>query len=87
MKICRENINKLKALCEELENRDEQLKINAEALWDILSNIQEAKNTLEKIVVESTDGQAKINTVVEKLNSISDIVSNKGCKRVSQNAG
>jgi len=84
MKTCRDNINKLKALCGELEDRDEQLKINASTLWDILSNIQEARSALEAIAVEDNDNQAKINTVVDKLSDISSIVTNKGCKKVAK---
>jgi len=82
MKACRENLNKLKALCDDLEDRDEQLKINALTLWDILSNIQEAKNALGKISVENRENQNNINTVIERLNGISSLVSERGCKKV-----
>jgi hypothetical protein len=86
MKTCRDNINKLKTLCGELEDRDEQLKLNASTLWDILSNIQEAKNTLESILIENKDNQSKIDIVVEKLSGISNMVTNNGCKRVAKDA-
>ncbi|MAG24303.1 hypothetical protein CMI47_01875 [Candidatus Pacearchaeota archaeon] len=86
MKTCRDNINKLKTLCGELEDRDEQLKINASTLWDILSNIQEARSALESIEVENKDNQTKINIVVNKLSGISSMVASKGCKKVAEDA-
>jgi len=81
---CRENINKLKALCDKLEDRDEQLKINASTLWDILANIEDARQALEDISLENESGQTNIDTVVEKLNGISALVSDRGCKRVRE---
>ena len=84
MMTCRENINKLKALCDKLEDRDEQLKINASTLWDILANIEDARQALEDISLENESGQTNIDTVVEKLNGISALVSDRGCKRVRE---
>jgi hypothetical protein len=86
MKTCRENINKLKALCDKLENRDEQLKINASTLWDILANIEDARQALEDISLENESNQINIDTVIEKLNGISVLVSDRGCKRVEEDA-
>ena len=84
MKTCRENLDKLKALCDELKDRDEQLKINASTLWDILSNVQDAKDALREVSVESEENQENINIVVQKLDGISGLVSDRGCKRVSE---
>tara|TARA_Y100000034_G_C6852627_1_gene386982 strand:+ start:317 stop:577 length:261 start_codon:yes stop_codon:yes gene_type:complete len=86
MTTCRENINKLKALCDKLEDRDEQLKINASTLWDILANIEDARQALEDISLENESNQTNIDTVVEKLNGISSLVSDRGCKRVKEDA-
>ena len=38
---------------EKLENRDEQLKINASTLWDILANLEDARQALEDISLEN----------------------------------
>ena len=86
MMTCRENINKLKALCDKLEDRDEQLKINASTLWDILANIEDARQALEDISLENESNQTNVDTVVEKLNGISALVSDRGCKRVREDA-
>ena len=85
MKTCRDNLNKLKALCEELKDRDEQLKINASTLWDILTNVQEAKSALSELSVDNEENQSNINTIVQKLDGISNLVSERGCKRVMEN--
>ena len=86
MTTCRENINKLKALCDKLEDRDEQLKINASTLWDILANIEDARQALEDISLENESNQTNIDIVVEKLNGISALVSDRGCKKVGEDA-
>ena len=86
MKTCRENINKLKALCDKLEDRDEQLKLNASTLWDILANIEDARQALEDISLENESNQGNIDIVIKKLNGISALVSDRGCKRVAEDA-
>ena len=86
MTTCRENINKLKALCDKLSDRDEQLKINASTLWDILANIEDARSALENISLENQENQENIDTVIDKLNGISGLVSDRGCKRVEEDA-
>jgi soluble cytochrome b562 len=85
MKTCRDNLNKLKALCEELKDRDEQLKINASTLWDILTNVQEAKDALGEISADNKETQENIKIIVHKLDGISSLVSERGCKRVAEN--
>jgi hypothetical protein len=84
MKTCRENLNKLRSLCDELSNRDEQLKINASTLWDILERVNKAADNLTEIQAEdiSYDHTVKINAALIKLSEISDIVTSRGCKKV-----
>jgi chromosome segregation ATPase len=78
------NLDKLKQLCDELTNRDEQLKINASALWDILEIISEAKVSLSKIDTEDSKIQKEIKDCASKLEKISCIIAEKGCKKVVQ---
>jgi DNA repair ATPase RecN len=82
MKTCRENLDKLKSLCEELSDRDQQLKINASTLWDILERVHQVKENLSNIHIQSDADQDNIDAALEKLSEISDLVSERGCKRV-----
>ena len=76
------NLDKLRQLCDELTNRDEQLKINASALWDILEIISDAKVSLSKVKTEDSKIQKEIQDCASKLEKISCIIAEKGCKKV-----
>jgi len=82
MKTCRENLSKLRSLCDELSNRDEQLKINASTLWDILEKVNSAVGSLSEIQADDVGSQNNINSALMKLSEISDIVTSRGCKKV-----
>ena len=74
MSKCKENLNKLKELCEELNDRDAQLKINSKTLWQVINHVDEAK----KILTDGGDQQLAI----KKLESISELLSENNCKRI-----
>ena len=76
------NLDKLRQLCDELTSRDEQLKINASALWDILEIISDAKVSLSKVMIEDSKIQKEIQDCASKLEKISCIIAEKGCKKV-----
>ncbi len=82
MKTCRENLDKLKNLCEELSDRDEQLKINASTLWAILERVDEVKENLSTINTTSDKNKKHISESIDKLAEITELVSERGCKRV-----
>tara|TARA_Y100000310_G_C20350134_1_gene653923 strand:- start:313 stop:573 length:261 start_codon:yes stop_codon:yes gene_type:complete len=85
MKTCRENLDKLKSLCEELGDREKQLKINASTLWEILERVHKVQDNLSSIHIQSEADQHSIDEALEKLSEISDLVSERGCKKVMQN--
>ena len=74
MSKCKENLNKLKELCEELNDRDAQLKINSKTLWQVINHVDEAK----KLLTNGGDQQLAI----KKLESISQLLSKNNCKRI-----
>jgi chromosome segregation ATPase len=78
----KENLDKLKKLCEELTDRDSQLKKNASTLWEVLVVVTEAKDHLKTIVPTTPEVELKIKECSEKLDKALDIVQQKGCKRV-----
>jgi hypothetical protein len=79
------NLDKLRQLCDELTTRDEQLRLNASALWDILEVISEVKVSLSKIKIKNSIVQKEIQDCALKLEEISCIIATKGCKRVATN--
>ena len=79
------NLDKLKQLCDELGNRDEQLKLNASALWDILEIISGVKISLSKIKTKDSIAQKEIQECALKLEEVSCIIEEKGCKKVVPN--
>jgi len=85
MKSCRKNLDKLKALCDELSDRDDQLKINASTLWMILERVESAKEHLSEIEPVSDITKLALKSSVEELDKIAGLVTDRGCKRVSQN--
>jgi len=76
------NLDKLKQLCDELGNRDQQLKLNASALWDILEVISEVKTRLSTIKTKDSVAQTEIQECSLRLEEVSCILERKGCKKV-----
>ena len=76
------NLDKLKKLCDELTNRDLQLKLNASALWDILEVVSHVKAGLSKINTKDLEAQKEIEKCSLKLDEVSCIIEKKGCKKV-----
>jgi hypothetical protein len=85
MKSCRKNLDKLKALCDELSDRDDQLKINASTLWMILERVEVAKEHLAEIEPVNDVVKVALSSSVEELDQIALLVTDRGCKKVSQN--
>jgi len=79
------NLDKLKQLCDELGNRDQQLKLNASALWDILEVISGVKISLAEIKTKDLVAQKEIQECALKLEEVGCIVEKKGCKKVVPN--
>ena len=78
----RHNLDKLKQLCDELSDRDEQLKINAAALWDILDVASKVRDDLSKIKAKDNNNAERIKLCIEELKKVDCIISTKGCKKV-----
>ena len=80
MGICKENINKLKELCESLGDRDKQLKVNAKTLWIILEKVQAIKGRVLDISAENAEISESLRDIAMELESVSELVSNRGCR-------
>jgi hypothetical protein len=78
------NLDKLKQLCDELTTRDQQLRLNASALWDILEVISDVKTRLSKLAAKDSKIQKEIQECALKLEEVSCIMAEKGCKKVVQ---
>ena len=78
----RHNLDKLKELCKELSDRDEQLKVNASALWQILEVASDVSAKLGGISTSEEGVAKKIESCIETLDKINCIITEKGCKRV-----
>jgi chromosome segregation ATPase len=78
------NLDKLKRLCDELSNRDEQLKLNASALWDILEVTSEVRSRLSELTTKDSAAQEEIQECTLRLEEISGIINRRGCKKVAQ---
>jgi len=76
------NLDKLRQLCDELNNRDQQLKLNAAALWEILEVISDVKASLSKLAAKDSIIQKEIQKCTLKLEEVSCIIAKKGCKKV-----
>jgi hypothetical protein len=76
------NLDKLKQLCDELGNRDQQLRLNASALWDILEIVSGVRICLSKLKTRDSSAQKEIQECALKLEEVSCIVDRKGCKKV-----
>lgn len=82
MSSSRQNLNKLKELCDALTDRDMQLKANASALWDILEIVSQVKARLTEANNEKLSGSPEVLECLEDLAKIECIIDEKGCKRV-----
>ena len=78
----KENLEKLKKLCQELSDRDEQLKMNASALWDILDAVNSAREELLTVSGCGPENDKKIKSSLSKLDDALLTIREKGCKRV-----
>lgn len=83
MGICKENIKKLKELCESLDDRDKQLKINAKTLWVILERVEAIKGQVLKISPENKEASEELARIAKELDGVSAIVVDRGCKPAS----
>ena len=79
------NLDKLKQLCDELNNRDQQLKLNAAALWDILEVVSDVRAILFNLAEKDSMIQREIQECAFKLEKVSCILREKGCKKVVHN--
>lgn len=81
----KKNINKIKQLCEELNDRDYQLKINTKTLWMILEKVDETNQKIDHILEkEGCSGlaKAKLEEVSLCLDEIKNLANDRGCKRI-----
>jgi hypothetical protein len=87
----KENINRIRTLCDSLRNRDVQLKLNEKTLWIVFDKIVAAQKGVDNIVA-CKDSMCK-DSISESLEGFAselklaiNIVSEKGCKRVDEDA-
>ena len=76
------NLDKLKKLCEELNDRDEQLKINAKTLWDLLDVITGVSESLNSMSKKSACCGDQVKKFAEKLEEAALFITERGCKRI-----
>jgi len=82
MKTCRENLNKIKVLCENLNDRNMQLKINASTLWLLLDEIKIVTEDLTKIEPDDDIDKQNLNAAIKKLIDMSATAETRGCKAI-----
>jgi hypothetical protein len=82
MKTCRENLNKIKVLCENLNDRNMQLKINASTLWLLLDEIKIVTEDLTKIEPDDDIDKQNLNAAIKKLTDMSATAETRGCKAI-----
>lgn len=87
MSESKSNINKIKELCSQLNNRDIQLKVNEKALWVMVERIERVESITSN-AIKNKESLCK-NSLEEKLTEISaslksalQVISEKGCKKV-----
>ena len=78
-------LDKLKALCDELSDRDDQLKVNASTLWMILERVEVVKGHLSEISPANEAVKVALESSVEELDEIAMLVTDRGCKKVNLN--
>lgn len=76
------NINKIKTLCDQLNDRDRQLKINAKTLWLILEKVEMASKKVNEISSQGGVFQKELSEVSASLDEAKSIINDRGCKRV-----
>jgi hypothetical protein len=76
-------LSKLRQLCDELTDRDEQLKVNAAALWEILEIVSGVTEDLSSISLKSSADKKVLEKCTKKLDRISCLVKEKGCRKVT----
>lgn len=75
-----ENILKIKKLCDELIDRDIQLKINEKALWIIMDKISTLKEEMQELELKNSNDI--LDKVIFSLNEIQILAKKNGCKRI-----
>ena len=75
-----DNISKIKKLCNELIDRDIQLKINEKALWIIVDKINELKKEVEEFSLKNSNDI--LDKVIFSLDQIQILAKENGCKRI-----
>lgn len=83
MSDSKKNLDKLKQICQQLNDRDYQLKINASTLWDILDGLCKLKIEVESISCSCEKNQLKITELAKKIENLCKIAEIKGCKKVN----
>lgn len=78
------NINKIKTLCEELSDRDQQLKVNAKTLWLVLEKVEQANEKLKNIIDPKSNFSKELSEVSTSLEEVKCLINDRGCKKVSQ---
>ena len=78
----RPNLDKLRQLCDELTDRDSQLKKNAAALWEILELLKSVNDDLSRIKPKDPHVEEQLGECMTDLDRISAILEQKGCKKV-----
>jgi len=76
------NIDKIKTLCDELNDRDLQLKVNAKTLWIVLEKVEKANSALKELISSEDSLGDKLKDISSSLNEVAGIINERGCKRV-----
>jgi hypothetical protein len=71
----RASLKKLRELTISLNDRDAQLKKNAKTLWVVIESLREVRSIL-------SEGDPDIPCVVERIETVLELVETYGCKRV-----
>lgn len=85
MKSDRKNLDKIKDLCQELDARDAQMKINASTLWDLAAKIEAVRDLLNTECDKMTSDE-KINKALTLIDEASAEIIGRGCRKVVKNA-
>ena len=76
------NINKIKTLCDQLNDRDKQLKINAKTLWLILEKVESASKKINDISAKDVGFKRELDEISMSLDEAKSIINDRGCKKV-----
>ena len=69
-----ESLKKLRKLTEELNDRDNQLKVNSRVLWDVQEGLCELRDLM-------TDAAVSNESLVDHLDELITMIDANGCKR------